>query len=299
MSAVSGSSRWVTQSVEPTRKVVKGGPSTRRLPPPAVPPPAPGEEGRRSPTRRLPPPPLPQRPVGPIGTQAARPLREEESDLPPLLEFAPGTHAGELARFAPPPVPAAPPAEPAPPQGSDETPRRLRRSDQRWRTSSGCRVCGASLSPAAFGCRRCGEVAPRAGDTPSSGSAPPLPARPVGRRRAALMGALACVAVGLPVTLFLEGEGRYLAMGGDLLLGAGAGPLARRGMGLMAFAGAGTLCGGGKVALGTALGGAALSWSALQTDPLLLGLLAATLFATIILGGLLSLAAGEVEEIDG
>lgn len=297
MSAISGSSRWVTQGVEPARKAV--GNSTRRLPPPPIP--QGGNEPRRSNTRRLPPPPLP---VRPDARPRAEARGEEESDLPRLLEFAPGTHAGELARFAPPPTPLpAAPAADAAPRAPGETPRRpLRRSDPGWRVASGtgCRVCGAPLAPAAFGCRRCGEVAPRAGDTPSSGAAPPLPAAPpapgLGWRRVALMGALACMAVGLPVTLFLEGDARYMAIGGDLLLGAMAGPLAQRGPGLFVFALTGTCCGSGKVALGTVMGGAALSWGALQTDPLLIGLLGATLFATIILGGLLSLASAEATE---
>lgn len=303
MSAISGSARWVAQGVDPSRAAngsfADESRSTRRLPPAL--PPAPSAlpaERTRSGTRRLPPPPLPQRPQ-----PVAR--REEESDLP-LLDFAPGTRAGELARFAPPPTPSrgesavtapeSPPSGPAPAgPASEASPptRRARRSEPGWRAVSAvaCRVCGSSLEAAT--CKRCGETAPRPGESPSSASSPPLPEHPpASRRTMPLMGALACAAIGLPVTLFLEGEARHLALGVDLVLGALAGPFVSRGGGLVAFSLAGASGASGKVALGTLLGSLALSWDALQTDPLLLGLLGATLFATAILGGLLSLALG-------
>ena len=303
MSAISGSARWVAQGVDPSRAAngsfADESRSTRRLPPalPPVSPPLPAER-TRSGTRRLPPPPLPQRPQ-----PAAR--REEESDLP-LLDFAPGTRAGELARFAPPPTPSrgeaavAPPesraSEPAPsgPTSSESSPtRRARRSEPGWRVVSAvaCRVCGSSLEAAT--CKRCGETAPRPGESPSSASSPPLPDHPpASRRTMPLIGALACAAIGLPVTLFLEGEARHLALGVDLVLGALAGPFVSRGAGLVAFSLVGASGATSKVALGTLLGSLALSWDALQTDPLLLGLLGATLFATAILGGLLTLVLG-------
>lgn len=283
MSAIPRPARLLTQSGK-DRGEPHAGPSTRRLPPP----PLPTDRPPKGHTRRLPPPPLPQ-----------RQLREEESDVP-LLDCAPGTKLQELARFTPPDaLPTLPPPPEAPaPEARPATGRR--KKDAAWRdalavSGMACRVCGATLDASgANACRRCGETAPRPGDTPSSSAGLPLPPAPPARRLV-LLGALSCAAVGLPVTLFLEGEARQVALAFDLLVGAIAGPWARKGAGLAAFTFAGATASSAKVAVGTLLGSAALSWDALQTDPLLLGLLGATLFATVVLGGLLGLTTTPVE----
>lgn len=279
------SARFLTQRGDAEDRSGAGG-STRRLPPP----PLPQDRPPRGNTRRLPPPPLPM-----------RQRHEEESSDVALLDCAPGTKLAELARFTPPkplPRPVLPPPEPEPAPTTPRPTGRRSKSEMGWRDAQArsgiaCRVCGTSLESGGS-CRRCGESAPRPGDTPSSSIGRALPPAPPARRLV-LLGALSCAAIGLPVTLFLEGEARQVALVFDLVVGALAGPWARRGAGLPAFTVAGAAASAAKVAIGTLLGSAALSWDALQADPLLLGLLGATLFATTVLGGLLGLSSAPVE----